>query len=168
MKKVKRILSIAIVFTFIMQMLIQVGMNVYASEASAFSAVQRAYGSSYPLSSSNEINTARKNIFGKYSKVLGVSAKNFKYYKAARKSDSSQEYVSAIFKATSKNKVTKIKKALKKFVKKEKSSNANYFSSYGKQLLNNAKVGSKGKYVYLFILDTSKNSKAVKAFKKNV
>lgn len=165
---IRRIVSIAVVFTLVCQVFLCTGLEAYASNASAFLAVQKAYGSSYPMSSSNEIKTARKNIFGKYSKVLGVSAKNFKSYKAARKADSSQEYVCAVFKATNKNKVKTIKKALKKYVKKEKSSNANYFTSYGKQLLDNAKVGSKGKYVYLFILDTSKNSKAVQAFKNNV
>lgn len=163
----KKILSIAIVFAFVMQSFIYTDTIVSASETSAYSAVQRVYGGSFPLGSNNEIHTPRKNVFGKYSKVLGVSGKNFKSYKAARKSSSSEEYVCAVFKAASKKKAKKIVKSLKKFVKKEKTGNANYFSSYGKSLLNNAKVGKKGKYVYLFILDTAGNSKAVSAFKSN-
>ncbi len=164
----KRIISISVVIVFVFQLFLFTSFEAYASNASAYSAVQKSYGSSYPLSSSNEIKTSRKNIFGRYSTVLGVSAKKFKSYKAARKAYSSQEYVCAIFKAKNIKKVKAIKKALKKYVKKEKLSNANYFSYYGKQLLDNAKVGSKGKFVYLFILDTSKNSRAVQAFKKNV
>ena len=167
MKQMKKILSIAIVVALVAQSFIQMNQTVYASESSAYYAVKSAYGSSFPLSTSNEINTPRRNVFGKYSKVLGVSGKYFKSYKAARKSSSSEEYVCAVFKATSKKKAKKIVKSLKKFVKKEKSGNANYFSSYGKSLLNNAKVGKKGKYVYLFILDTSGNSRAVTAFKNN-
>ena len=141
--------------------------SVKASEKTAFSAVSKAYGKSYPLSSKNVIKTSRKNIFGKYSKVLGVSAKLFKSYKAASKKGKC-EYVSAIFKATSKANVKKIKKALNTFVSKEKSSGVNYFSSKGKGILNKAKVGSKGNYVYLFILDNKGNTKAINAFKKNV
>ena len=138
-----------------------------ASEGSAFNAVKSAYGRSFPLSASNTIRTARKNIFGKYSIVLGVSAKNFKSYKAARKTNGKAEYICAIFKATKKSKVKTIKKALKKYVSKEKSSSRNYFSKTGKKLLAKAKVGSKGKYVYLFILDTKGNGRAVSAFKRS-
>lgn len=167
MKKIKRVLAVAVAVAIMTQVFVNENVTVQASASSAFKAVQKAYGSSYPMSSANEIKTARKNIFGKYSKVLGVSAKYFKSYKGARKATSTEEYVSIVFKATSKKNATKIKKVLKKYVKKEKTSNANYFSAKGKTLLGNAKIGSKGKYVYLFILDTAKNKKAVSAFKKN-
>ena len=168
MKQMKRVLAVMVMVAVLAEGLIVETATVKASEASAFSAVQKQYGSTYPMSAANEIKTARKNIFGQYSKVLGVSAKYFKSYKAARKASSTEEYVCVIYKASSKKNVKKIKKALKKYVSKEKSGNANYFSAKGKTLLNNAMVGSKGKYVYLFVLDTAKNRKAVNAFKKNV
>lgn len=168
MKQMKRILAIVVVVAIVAQAFLQMGVTTYASESSAYSAVKSAYGSSFPLTDSNLITTPRKNVFGKYSTVLGVSGKNFSSYKAARKAGKDKEYICAIFKAPSKKKAKKIVKSLKKYVSKEKSGNANYFSSYGKSLLNNAKVGRKGKYAYLFVLDTSKNSKAVAAFKKNV
>lgn len=168
-KKIKAI-SLVLMIALVAQVLVFQMDSVDVKAASAksiYSSVSKAYGQSFPLSSSNLVNVQRKNIFGGYSKVLGVSAKYFKSYKVAKKVDSSQEYVCAIFKATKKKNVKKIKKALNKYVKNEKTSNLNYFSSTGKSLLENAKVGSKGKYVYLFILDTSKNQKAVNAFKKN-
>ncbi len=145
--------------------------NVKAAKsntASAYSAVVRAYGKKYPLTSANEIKTERKNVFGAYSTVLGVSAKDFTDYKAAKLSNSKYEYVSFICKATSKSKVKTIVSALKKFVANEKKSNENYFTKKGKKIIGNAKVGSSDSYVYLFMLDKSKNKKAIKAFKKAI
>ena len=150
----------------VLTLIIGATMAVNASESTAFNAVKSSYGSKFPLKAANNIKTARKNIFGKYSTVLGVSAKNFKSYKAARKSNGKTEYICAIFKATKKAKVKTIKATLKKYVSKEQSSNRNYFSKTGKTLLSKAKVGSKGNYVYLFVLDTKGNSKAVSAFKR--
>ncbi|MCR5625449.1 MAG: DUF4358 domain-containing protein [Lachnospiraceae bacterium] len=135
-----------------------------ASSSSIYSSVESAYGSKYPLSSSNEITTSRKNVFGGYSSVLGVSCELFSEYKAAKKSNSKYQYVSFVCKATSSSNVSKIKKKLKAYVKNEKTGNQNYYNSKGKKLLNNAKIGAKGDFVYLFILDTSKNSKAISAF----
>ena len=158
----KRLLSFIIVLTLVFG----ATMAVSASESTAYNAVKSSYGKKFPLKSKNAIKTARKNIFGKYSTVLGVSAKNFKSYKAARKSNGKSEYICAIFKATKKAKVKTIKASLNKYVAKEKSSGRNYFSKKGKSLLAKAKVGSKGNYVYLFVLDTKGNSKAIKAFKR--
>ncbi len=168
MKQMKKLLAVAMTMAILVEGVVIGNDFVQASEVSAFTAVQKAYGTSYPMNSANEIKTARKNIFGKYSKVLGVSAKYFKSYKAARKASSTEEYVCVVYRATNKKNAKKIKSALKKYVNKEKSGNVNYFSAKGKTLLNNAKIGTKGSYVYLFILDTAKNSKAVQAFKKNV
>ncbi len=161
----KKVLSLLIVITLVFGAVGVTNFNVKASEGSAFNAVKKAYGKRFPLKAKNNIKTARKNVFGKYSKVLGVSAKNFASYRAARKSNGKTEHICAIFKAN-KGKVATIKKALKKYVSKEKSSNKNYFSKTGKKLLSKAKVGSKGKYVYLFVLDTAGNKKAISAFKK--
>ena len=161
----KKVLSLLIVATLVLGVFGYSQVETKASAGSAFNAVKSAYGKKFPLKSSNMINTTRKNIFGRYSKVLGVSAKNFTSYKAARKSNGKTEYIAAIFRA-GKGKVSKIKKALKKYVKKERSSNRNYFSNKGKRLLSRAKVGSKGRYVYLFILDVRGNKKAVSAFKR--
>ncbi len=138
-----------------------------ATPSSIYTAVSGAYGKSYPLSDDNEINTARTNVFGKYSNILGVSAKLFTSYKAAKKSNSKYEYVSFVCEADGSANVNKIKKKLKKYVKNETSGNENYFSATGKKLMKNTKIGSKGNFVCLFILDTSGNSKAVKAFNKN-
>ncbi|MCR5202430.1 MAG: DUF4358 domain-containing protein [Lachnospiraceae bacterium] len=128
--------------------------------------VQKAYGKKFKLSSKNMIKVEKKNVFGDYSKVVGVSHKLFDSYTAARVTNSKYEYVCFICKAGSKKNVKKIKTALKKYVKSESESNKNYYSSEGKKLMKNAAIGSKDKFVYLFILDTSKNKKAVKAFKK--
>lgn len=137
------------------------------SASGIYSIVEEAYDSSFPLDSANEIKTPIKNVFGGYSTVLGVSTKYISSYKAAKAGNTKmkKEYVCFICKASSKKNVKKIKKALKSFVSDEKEGNKNYFDAAGMSLLDDAKVGSKGKYVYLFILDTSDNSKAVKAFK---
>ena len=57
---------------------------------------------------------------------------------------------------------------MKKYVINEYKSNLSYHSEYGKTLLKKAKVGSKGKYVYLFVLDTASNKKAINAFKNSL
>lgn len=136
------------------------------TSAQVYSAVKKAYGTKFPLKNSNVIVTDLKNIFGEYSTVLGVSAKYFSEYKAAKKSSSKEEYICFICKAKSSSDVSSIKTAMKKFVSSETKSNTNYFSSKGKSLMKNAKIGSKGNFVYLFVIDTNKNKKAVKAFKK--
>lgn len=139
-----------------------------ASTSGVFSAVKSAYGSEFPLSDSNMINTERKNVFGKYSTILGVSAKLFSNYTAAQKSNSDEEYICAIFQATSSKSMKKIKNKLKTFVVNEYKTNQNYHSDHGQTLLKKAKVGSKGSYVYLFVLDTDGNSKAINAFKESL
>ena len=133
-----------------------------------YNAVKKTYGSSFPLSGNNMINTERKNIFGQYSTVLGVSAKYFSDFKAAKKSNSKEEYICFVCKASSGSNVKNIKAGLKKFVANEAKSNTNYFAAKGKKLISQAKIGSKGKYVYLFVLDTGSNKKAIEAFKKAV
>ena len=57
---------------------------------------------------------------------------------------------------------------MKKYVINEYNGNINYHSDLGNQLLKNARVGSKGKYVYLFVLDTDGNKKAISAFKESL
>ena len=137
------------------------------STETVYDSVESAYGSSFPLSDSNMIKVDRKNIFGKYSVVLGVSAKHFSSYTAAQKSNSSEEYMCFICKAVSKKAVKKIKNSMKKYVINEYNGNINYHSELGNRLLKNARVGSKGKYVYLFVLDTDGNKKAIDAFKES-
>lgn len=172
MKSLKRIVSLVALALVLMFTAVCSGVGASVCQATdkkasaVYDAVSSAYGKSYPLSSSNEITTKVKNVFGGYSTVLGVSTEYIAEYKAAKKSNSKYEYVSFVCKANSSDDVSKIKNALKKYVKNEKSGNQNYFSSKGKKLINNSKIGASGKYVYLFILDTSKNSKAIKAFNK--
>ena len=138
------------------------------STSAVYTAIQEAYSNAFPLSSNNMIHTDRKNVFGNYSSILGVSAKYFSSYTAAQKSNSKEEYICFICKATSKKNVKKIKKYMKKYVINEYKSNISYHSEFGKTLLKKAKVGSKGKFVYLFVLDTSNNKKAISAFKKSL
>ena len=138
------------------------------STGAVYDDVETAYGSGFPLSDSNMIKVDRKNIFGKYSVVMGVSAKYFSQYTAAQKSNSSEEYMCFICKAVSKKAVKKIKSSMKKYVINEYNGNINYHSDLGNQLLKNARVGSKGKYVYLFVLDTDGNKKAISAFKESL
>ena len=140
------------------------------STGTVYDAVESEYGSSFPLSDSNMIKVDRKNIFGKYSVVMGVSAKYFSQYTsytASQRSNSSEEYMCFICKAVSKKAVKKIKNSMKKYVINEYNGNINYHSDLGNLLLKNARVGSKGKYVYLFVLDTDGNKKAISAFKES-
>ena len=130
-----------------------------------YGAIQTAYSSEFPLTDNNMIHTDRTNIFGQYSTVLGVSAKLFSEYTAAQKSNSEKEYICFICKAVSRKAVKKIKNSMKKYVVNEYNSNISYHSDYGKTLLKKAKIGSKGKFVYLFVIDTAGNSKAIDAFK---
>ena len=167
MKK-NRLLVIVMLFALLLAGSVPVQAQTDVSTTKLFSQVKTAYGEKFPLSKENEINTKMKNLFGQYSTILGVSAKYFSEYKAAKKSDSKEEYVCFICKATSDDNVSVIKAAMKEYVSNEKKGNENYFSKKGKKLMKNAKVGSKGMYVYMFILDTKKNKKAIKAFKKAI
>ena len=169
MKKGFRVAGILLAFVMLCSVMCS-SVSVYAAQSTetVYDAVQDAYGSSFPLSSSNLIKVDRKNIFGKYSTVLGVSAKHFSSYTAAQKSNSSEEYVCFICKAVSKKAVKKIKNSMKKFVVNEYNANINYHSDFGNKLLKNAKVGSKGKFVYLFVIDTDGNKKAIEAFKESL
>ena len=170
MKKSK-VLSLVLVCCLVLAGLLGSGTTSQAAASSSsevYSAVKDAYGSSFPLTDDNMIKTERKNVFGKYSTVLGVSAKLFSEYTAAKKSSSEEEYICAIFKATSSKSVKKIKKKLKAFVVNEFKSNQNYHSEHGQTLLKKAKVGSSGSFVYLFVIDTDGNGKAIDAFKESL
>ncbi len=133
-----------------------------------YNSVRDAYGTGFPLSKNNMIKTPRKNIFGNYSTVLGVSTKYISSYTAAQKSNSKEEFICMVCKATSKKSVKKIKTKIKKYIKNEYKSNLSYHSEFGKKLLKKSVVGSRGKYVYLFVLDTSGNKKAITAFKESL
>ncbi|MCR4605265.1 MAG: DUF4358 domain-containing protein [Eubacterium sp.] len=165
----KRSLSICLVLCLVFSAAVCARSNTAEAKSTSaiFNSVKSAYGSSFPLSDKNMIKTKRKNIFGKYSTIMGVSAKYFSSYTAALKSNSKKEYMCFICKATSAKKVKTIKNKLKKYVVSEYKGNLNYHSAEGNKILKNAKVGSKGKYVYLFALDTSGNKKAIEAFKSN-
>ena len=166
----KRLLSVLLVLSIVLGVMASPSFAEAKAKSTSeiYSAIEEAYGSNFPLSSSNMIKTERKNIFGKYSRVLGVYAKYFSSYTAAQKSNSKEEYMCFICKATSSKAVKKIKKQMKKYVVNEYKGNINYHSDLGNKLLKKAKVGSKGKFVYLFVLDTSGNSKAISAFKESL
>ncbi len=161
----KKVLSLVIIATLVFGAF---GFtNTQASTSSAFKTIKFIYGKNFP----KESKIAKKNVFGKYSKILGVvSTKGLKSYRVAQsykgKSKKTQ-YLCAIVQAKKKSQVRGIKNKFKKYIQNEKGAvSRGYYSKKGKSLLNKASVGSKGRYVYLFILDTSGNKKAKAAFKK--
>ncbi|MBO4395899.1 MAG: hypothetical protein J5819_06090 [Eubacterium sp.] len=169
MKKIKIVFSVIMSFAIVFSVCFSASTVSFAkanNTKDVYSAVQSAYSSGFPLNDNNMIHTERTNIFGQYSTVLGVSSKLFSEYTAAQKSNSEMEYICFICKGTSRKAVKKIKNSMKKYVVNEYNSNISYHSDYGKTLLRKAKVGSKGKFVYLFVLDISGNEKAIEAFKE--
>ncbi len=146
-----------------------VGLNSATAEAAsktpagAYVAVKNAYGKSFPLTSANRVTGRR--VFGVKTSLVSS------YYAASRTTGSGSakaEYAIFICKAKNSKNARKVKSALKTYLKNEKNSMYNYLSGTGKTLFSKAKVGKKGKYVYLVMVDTSGNSKAVKAIKKSV
>lgn len=132
--------------------------------ASAYAAVKKAYGNSFPLTSKNRIKGKKR--------IMGVKVADCSSYYAASKitggSNNQCEYAIFICKAKSTAKAKKIKTSLNNYISNEEQSMANYLSAKGKKLFKNAKVGRIGKYVYLVMIDTSKNAKAVKAINKTL
>ena len=131
--------------------------------ATAYAAVKKAYGKKFMLGKKDRITG--KNV------IFGVRLKgNVSSYYAAQKlaGKSKREYAIFICKASNKNKVTTIKNALAKWKNNEKSSLKNYLDSTGKKLFSNIKIGNVGNFVYMVMLDTSNNTKAVNAIKKSL
>jgi hypothetical protein len=126
----------------------------------AYSAVKKAYGNSFPLKSDSKTKTIS-------SKELGVSKSLYKTcYGKTR--GTKTKYILYVAQATSTKNAKKIQSKLKTYVNTESQSMAMYLSEKGKKLFKNAKVGRKGKYVYLVMLDTSGNKKAISAIKDAV
>ena len=140
---------------------VSVGTNAFAANktpVAAYAAVSKAYGSSFPLSTSNRISGR--------SVVLGVTTANCSSYYAAQRFANNNKEVYEIFICKAKSgKKGSIKSQLKKHIKNEKTSMNSYLSDKGKKLFKNYKVGTVGNYVYMVMIDTSKNKKAVKAIK---
>lgn len=127
----------------------------------SYAAVKKAYGKSFPLSTKNRIK-GRKNI-------LGVNTSNCSGYYAAQKFGNKNKEVYEIFICKAKKgKKNTVKNQLKSHVKNEKTSMQSYLSKKGKKLFSNYKVGTSGDYVYLVMVDTSGNKKAVNAIKKSL
>ena len=139
-----------------------VAMAASKTPASAYSAVKKAYGSAFPFSSKNRVKGKRR--------VMGVKTSDLSSYYAASKvtgkKNSKCEYIIMIAKVKNSGNVGSVKSQLSKFKNNEESSMKNYLSSKGKKLFKNAKVGSVGSFVYLVMIDTNSNKKAVKAIKK--
>lgn len=123
---------------------------------SVYTSIEKAYGNKFPLK--NDASNLSPN-------AVGVSKKLCESYAGKVKSTKNEKYVLFIAKASNSNDVKKIKSSLSNYIKVESHSMANYLSADGKKLYNNAKIGTKGLYVYLIMLDTTGNQKAVKAFK---
>ena len=140
----------------------EVAMAASKTPASAYSAVKKAYGKAFPFRKSDRVKGKRR--------IMGVKTGDLSsYYAASRitgKKNSKQEYIIMIAKVKDSSKVGTIKNQLKKFKNNEESSMKNYLSSKGKKLFKNAKIGSVGSFVYIVMIDTDGNSKAVKAIKK--
>ncbi len=128
----------------------------------AYTAVKKAYGKKFPLTN--------KNVIKGKKRIMGVKTSDLKSYYAASKTtgkkNAKSEYLIFVAEVKNKNNVNKVKSQLVKFKSNEESSMKNYLSSTGKKLFKNAKIGVKGKYVYIVMLDTSSNKKAVNALKK--
>ena len=112
---------------------VSVGTNAFAASktpVAAYAAVKKAYGNSFPLSSSNRISGR--------SVVLGVKTADCSSYYAAQRFANNNKEVYEIFicKAKSGKKGT-IKSALKKHIKNEKTSMNSYLSDKGKKLFKN-------------------------------
>ena len=137
-----------------------------ASTSTAYNAVKKIYKKYCPKVK----NIQKKDMFGRYSKILGVlSVKGLKSYKSAQKFDGKTkvERVVVIVEANKKSQVSGIKKKLASFVNTRKgAAKRGYYSKYGKKVLNGASIGSKGNYIYLLMLDASGNKKAKAAVKK--
>ena len=142
--------------------------NAKASTSSAYSAVKKIYGKYCPKVK----NIPKKDIFDRYSKILGVlSVKGLKSYKVGQSFEGKSkktERVVVIVQAKKKSQVKGIKNKFKSYVNTRKgAAKRGYFSKYGKKVLNKASIGSKGNYVYLLMLDASGNKKAKAAVKKS-
>ena len=141
--------------------------NAKASTSSAYSAVKKIYKKYCP----KKENIPRKDLFKRYSKILGVlSVKGLKTYTVGQSFEGKSkkvERVVAIVQANKKSQVKGIKAKFRNYVNTRKgAAKRGYFSKYGKKVLNGATIGSKGKYVYLLMLDASGNKKAKAAVKK--
>lgn len=141
--------------------------NAKASTSSAYSAVKSIYGKYCP----KQKNIPKKDMFKRYSKILGVlSVKGLKSYKVGQSFQGKSkkvERVVVIVQAKKKSQVKGIKNKFRSYVNTRKgAAKRGYFSSYGKKVLNAASIGSKGKYVYLLMLDASGNKKAKAAVKR--
>ena len=132
--------------------------------AQAYVAVKNAYGKSFPLSSKNRVK-GKKRVFGVKTSLLSS------YYAATKtvgRKNAKAEYLIMIAKPKKSEDVKKVKTALTKFKKNEESSMKNYLSEKGKKLFKNCKIGSYKGYVYIVMIDTSSNKKAINAIKKAI
>ncbi|MBQ9516783.1 MAG: DUF4358 domain-containing protein [Eubacterium sp.] len=131
--------------------------------AQAYVAVQKAYGKSFPLSSKNRVK-GKKRVFGVKTSTLSS------YYAASKMvgSKTKAEYLIMIAKPAKGTSVKTVKSQLTKYKNNEEASMKNYLSDKGKKLFKNCKVGSTNGYVYIVMIDTNANKKAINAIKKAV
>ena len=161
----KKVLSLIILITLVFGAF---GVtNTQASTSSAYNAVKKIYKKYCPKAK----NIQKKDMFGRYSKILGVlSVKGLKSYKVGQAFEGKSkkvERVVVIVQVKKKSQIKGIKNKFRSYVNTRKgAAKRGYFSKYGKKVLNNASIGSKGKYVYLLMLDASGNKKAKAAVKK--
>ncbi len=161
----KKILAFVLVLTLVVGAF---GMtNAQASTGSAYNAVKKIYKKYCP----KKKNIPRQDMFKRYSKILGVlSVKGLKSYTVGQSFDGQSkkvERVVAIVQAKNKSQVKGIKAKFTSYVNSRKgNAKRGYYSTYGKKVLNKASIGSKGKYVYLLMLDASGNKKAKAAVKR--
>lgn len=150
-------LILALLMAFSSVMLPATAFAADATPAKVYTAVKKAYGKKFPLSQN------AKNL---NPKAFGISKKKYSSYYAKYKGNNKSKYMIFIAKANKMSDARSMKKSLENYLNVESRSMNNYLSANGKKLYKNAKVGSKGKYVYLVMLDTNSNKKAVNAIKK--
>lgn len=156
MKSIKKILCILLAVLTIASVF-SVSVSAYAASATpktVYSKVQKAYGKSFPLKSG-----AKKMSYTE----LNVSKKYISSYVAYQKGTKDRRMI-FIAKAKSTANAKSIKKQLTTYLNYEKHNG--YLNATGKKVVKNAKIGIKGKYVYIVMLDTTGNKKAITAINK--
>ena len=132
--------------------------------AQAYVAVKNAYGKSFPLSSKDRVK-GKKRVYGVKTSLLSSY-----YYaeKFAGNNKSATVYRIIICKPKNKSDIKSIKSKFASSKSNEQQSMSSYLSAKGKKLFKNCKIGSVNGYVYVVMIDTNANKKAIAAIKKTL
>ncbi len=128
--------------------------------------VVKKYTKDYPFSSADRVKS-KKAVFGIMSSKL---SKYSAYQKVETTfSAGTTEHMLFIGKAKTKANAKSCASSLRRFLTKEKSSKASGLTAEGRQLFSGAKIGSKGKWCWLIMVnsDSEANATVAKAVRKN-